>query len=295
MLSGRLHDSFRVTRKKNKPFRVKKFAVSHIRVTNSGATAGQTWFCRRSASLFASDSIRAAVEPKSFWEFVVDGRELIRRLALRWPLLLIGAVLALVVGGVVFAASPASYTAQAGVLVLPPPTEPGDTTPVNPLASLDSGAIQVASTLVYTAGSPAVVDTVANASNGGTSTVLNTTDDPGNDTPFIQITATGSSESNARSAATATITALTTQLRTIQNGVAPSLLMHLSVIVAPTTAAASTSSLIKAGGLAAILVFILALLAIALLDRFLPAFELRSLLRHKPKANAPAPLMASGD
>ena len=224
----------------------------------------------------------------------MDGRELIRRLALRWPLVLVGALLALVVGGVVFAVSPASYTAQAGVLVLPPPTEPGDTTPVNPLAALDNGAIQVASTLVYTASSPTVVDGVANASNGGTSTVLNTTDDPGNDTPFIQITATGSSEADARSAATATITALSTQLRTIQNGVSSSLLMNLSVIVAPTTAAASTASLVKAGGLAAILVFVLALIAIALLDRFLPAFELRSLLRHKPE-RATTPLMASGD
>jgi capsular polysaccharide biosynthesis protein len=229
------------------------------------------------------------------WEFAVDGRELIRRLAVRWPLVLLGAVLALAVGGVVFAVSPASYTAQAGVLVLPPPTEPGDTTPVNPLASLDNGAIQVASTLVYTASSPAVVDTIANAANGGTSTVLNTTDEPGNDTPFIQITATGSSEANARTAATVTMTALTNQLRALQNRVPDSLAMHLSVIVPPTTATASTGSLVKAGGLAAIVVFVLALLGIALLDRFLPDFQLRFLLRPKPKASAPAPLMVSGD
>jgi capsular polysaccharide biosynthesis protein len=227
--------------------------------------------------------------------FVVDGRDLIRRLAVRWPLVLVGAVLALVVGGVVFAVSPASYTAQAGVLVLPPPTEPGDTTQVNPLASLDNGAVQVASTLVYAASSAAVVDTIANASDGGTATLVNTTDEPGNDTPFIQITATGSSEADARTAATATITALTDQLRALQNRVPDSLLMRLSVIVPPTSATASGSALIKAGGLAALLVFVLALVAIALLDRFLPAFDLRSLLRPTSKTSAPDPLMVSGD
>jgi capsular polysaccharide biosynthesis protein len=213
----------------------------------------------------------------------VDGRELLHRLALRWPLVLIGALLALVVGGIVFAAGPASYTAQAGVLVLPPPTEPGDTTPVNPLATLDNGAVQVASTLVYVAGSPSTVDAVANASHGGTSTVLNTTDDPGNDTPFIQITATGATEADARAGATATITALNAQLRAIQTQVPASLLMHLSVIVPPATATASTSGPLKAAGLAAILVFVLALIGIAVLDRFLPRYELRSLLRKSLK------------
>lgn len=225
----------------------------------------------------------------------MDGRELIRRLALRWPLVLLGAVLALAVGGIVFAVSPASYTAQAGVLVLPPPAEPGDTTPVNPLASLDNGAIQVASTLVYTASSPAVTDAIATASDGGTASVLNTTDAPGNDTPFIQITATGSAESNARTAATVTITALTNQLHALQHGVPDALSMHLSVIVPPTVAAASASSMVKAGGLAALVVFVLALLVVALIDRFLPAFTIRSLLRPRQKASAPAPLMVSGD
>lgn len=226
----------------------------------------------------------------------MDGRELLRRLALRWPLLVLGALLALAVGGLVFAVTPASYTAQAGVLVLPPTTDAGDSTPVNPLTSLDNGAIQVASTLVYTASSPATVDAVANASDGGTSAVLNTTDDPGNDTPFIQITATGATENDARAAATATITALNSQLRGMQTQVPSALLMRLSVILTPTTATASASSTLKAGGLAAILVFVLALIAIAVLDRFLPAIDLRALLRRdKPTASAPTPAMASGD
>jgi hypothetical protein len=227
----------------------------------------------------------------------VDGRELLHRLASRWPLVLIGALLAFVVGGVVFAAGPASYTAQAGVLVLPPPTEPGDTTPVNPLASLDNGAVQVASTLVYAASSPATVDAVADGSNGGTSTVVNTTDDPGNDTPFIQITATGATEADARSAAAATIAALGTQLRDIQTNsqVPTSLLMRLSVIVPPVTATASTGGALKAAGLAAILVFVVALIGVALLDRFLPQFELRSLLR-KPLNRPRVPVsVGSGD
>lgn len=201
----------------------------------------------------------------------MDGRELLRRLALRWPLVLLGALLAVVIGGVVLAVTPASYTAQAGVLVLPPPTDPGDTTPVNPLASLDNGAVQVASTLVYTAGSPATVDAIADASNGGTATVLNTSDDPGNDTPFIQITATASSATDARAAATAMIGALGTQLRAMQTQVPASLLMHTAVIVPPVTATASTGSAVKAGGLAAILAFVIALIVIAVLDRFLPA------------------------
>lgn len=201
----------------------------------------------------------------------MDGRELLHRLAVRWPLVVLGALLALVIGGIVFAASPASYTAQAGVLVLPPPTEPGETTPVNPLSSLDSGSIQVASTLVYAASSPATVAAVADASDGGTSSVLNTTDTPGNDTPFIQITATGRTEADARAAATATISALDAQLRAMQSQVPAGLLMHLAVIVAPVGATASTSGLLKAAGLAAILVFVASLLAIALLDRFLPA------------------------
>jgi hypothetical protein len=201
----------------------------------------------------------------------VDGRELLRRLALRWPLVLLGAVLALVVGGVVVVLTPASYTAQAGVLVLPPPTQPGETTPVNPLASLDSGSIQVASTLVYAAGTPAIVDAVSNASDGGTATVLNTTNDPGNDTPFIQITATASAQADAKAAATAMVNALGAQLRAMQPQVPSALLMRLAVIVPPVTATASASGMLKAGGLAAILVFVLALLVIALLDRFLPA------------------------
>ncbi|HEY4022065.1 MAG TPA: hypothetical protein VGM75_25490 [Pseudonocardiaceae bacterium] len=208
----------------------------------------------------------------------MDGRELLHRFAVRWPLVLLGALLALVVGGVVFAAGPASYTAQAGVLVLPPPTEPGATTPVNPLAALDNGSVQVASTLVYAASAPTTVDAVASASNGGTSTVLNTTDAPGNDTPFIQITATGATETDARDAATATIAALNTQLRDIQAQVPATLLMHLSVIVPPATATASTGGPLKAGGLAAILVFVVALIGVALVDRFLPQFEVRSLL-----------------
>ena len=201
----------------------------------------------------------------------MDGRELLRRLALRWPLVVLGALLALVVGGVVFAATPASYTAQAGVLVLPPSTEPGDTTPVNPLSALDNGAIQVASTLVYAASSPGTVAAVADASDGGTSTVLNTTDAPGNDTPFIQITATGRTEADAQAAASATIAALNTQLRGMQGQVPAGLLMRLAVIVPPVGATAGTSSLLKAAGLAAILVFVASLLVIALLDRFLPA------------------------
>lgn len=201
----------------------------------------------------------------------MDGRELLRRLALRWPLVLLGAVLALAVGGVVVAVTPAGHAAQAGVLVLPPPTEPGATTPVNPLASLDNGAIQVASTLVYTAGTPAIVDAVADASNGGTATALNTTDDPANDTPFIQISATAGSETDAKAAATAMVDALNTRLRAMQTQVPATLLMHLAVIVPPVTATASTGGMIKAGGLAAILVFVIALFVIALLDRFLPA------------------------
>ncbi|HJP79047.1 MAG TPA: hypothetical protein VJ914_32545 [Pseudonocardiaceae bacterium] len=201
----------------------------------------------------------------------MDGRELLRRLALRWPLVVLGALLALVVGGVVFAATPASYTAQAAVLVLPPSSEPGDTTPVNPLSALDNGAIQVASTLVYAASSPGAVAAVADASDGGTSTVLNTTDAPGNDTPFIQITATGRTEADAQAAASATIAALNTQLRGMQGQVSAGLLMRLAVIVPPVGASASTSSLLKAAGLAAILVFVASLLVIALLDRFLPA------------------------
>ena len=201
----------------------------------------------------------------------MDGRELLRRLALRWPLVLLGAVLALVVGGVVVVLTPAGHTAQAAVLVLPPPTNPGDTTPVNPLASLDNGSVQVATTLVYAAGTPAVVDAVSDASDGGAATVLNTTDDPGNDTPFIQITATGGSQADAKAAATAMVNALNTQLRVMQPQVPAALLMHLAVIVPPVTATASTGGMLKAGGLAAILVFVIALIVIALLDRFLPA------------------------
>ncbi len=200
----------------------------------------------------------------------MDGRELLRRLALRWPLVLLGALLALVVGGVVVATTPAGYTAQAGVLVLPPPIEPGGADQVNPLASLDNGAIQVASTLVYTAGTPSIVDAIADASNGGAATVLNTTDNPGNDTPFIQITATAGSATDAKAAATAMVNALDTRLRAMQTQVPAALLMHLAVIVPPVTAAASTSGMIKAGGLAALLVFVVALIVIALLDRFLP-------------------------
>jgi hypothetical protein len=58
-----------------------------------------------------------------------------------------------------------------------------------------------------------------------------------------------------------------------------SLLMRLAVIVPPVAATATTSGLLKAGGLAAILVFVLALIAIALLDRFVPQLDLRTLLR----------------
>ena len=228
----------------------------------------------------------------------MDGRELLRRLALRWPLVVLGALLAFVVGGVVLAVTPASYAAQAGVLVLPPPTQPGDTAQVNPLASLDNGAVQVASTLVYAASSPATASTIADASNGGTATLLNTTDAPGNDTPFIQVTASGDSETNARAAATAAIAALNMQLRTIQadSHVPPSLLMRIAVIVPPVTATASTSGLVKAGGLAAILVFLLALIAIAVLDRFLPEFDLRALLTTTPTTiDAKAVSVGSGD
>jgi hypothetical protein len=187
----------------------------------------------------------------------VDGRELLRRLALRWPLVGIGLLLAVVVGGIVFAVTPATYTAQAGVLILPPTTDPGGSgNPVNPLSSLDSGTVQVASTLVYTAGSQDALDTISSASNGGTATVVNTTNDPTNDTPFIQITATGDSAEDAIQAG---------------SNVPRSLLMRLTVIVAPVSATASGSALIKAGGLAAGIVFVLALLVIGLLDRFLPA------------------------
>jgi len=195
-------------------------------------------------------------------------------LALRWPLVGIGLLLAVVVGGIVFAVTPATYTAQAGVLILPPTTDPGGSgNPVNPLSSLDSGTVQVASTLVYTAGSQDALDTISSASNGGTATVVNTTNDPTNDTPFIQITATGDSAEDATQAARAAIGVLNTRLAAIQAGsnVPRSLLMRLTVIVAPVSATASGSALIKAGGLAAGIVFVLALLVIGLLDRFLPA------------------------
>ncbi|HEX3785665.1 MAG TPA: hypothetical protein VHX38_38935 [Pseudonocardiaceae bacterium] len=204
----------------------------------------------------------------------MDGRELVRRLALRWPLVGIGLLLAVIIGGVVFAVTPASYTAQAGVLILPPSTDPGDgTTAVNPLTSLDSGVVEVASTLVYAAGSQQALDTISDASNGGSATVVNTTDDPTNDTPFIQITSTGDSAPEATSAAQAAIGVLGSRLSAIQAGsnVPRSLMMRLTVIVAPVAATASTSGLLKAGGLAAAIVFVLALLVIGLLDRFLPA------------------------
>ncbi len=203
----------------------------------------------------------------------MDGRELLRRLALRWPLVLVGLLLAIIVGGIVFAAAPASYTAQAGVLVLPPRTDPGDGGAlVNPLSALDSGVVQVASTLVFAAGSAQAADVISDASGGGSATVVNTSDDPTNDTPFIQITATGASAADATSAARATIGVLGARLTAIQasSNVPRALLMRLTVLIAPVAATASTGAELKAGGLAAAIVLVLALLLIALLDRFLP-------------------------
>lgn len=201
----------------------------------------------------------------------MDGRDLLRRFAARRYLVLIAVVLAVIIGAAVFVLTPGSYTAQAGVLVVPPSTSPDTSTPSNPLTSLDSGVVQLASTLVYVAQSPQAVAEISARSNGGSATVINTTNDPSNNTPFLQITGSGSSAGSATEAAQAVIDLLNTSLTNMQNSssVPKYLLMRLDVVVSPAVASQSTSGRLKAGGLTGAVVLIVGLVGVALADRYL--------------------------
>jgi hypothetical protein len=211
----------------------------------------------------------------------LDARDLLQRLAVRWPLVLAGFVLSLLIGGAVFAVTPTNYTAAAGVLVVPPSTDAGST-PVNPLTSLDS-VVQVASTLVYTAQTPGAAGQIADASGGGSAAVVNTGSDPTLNTPYIQITGAGNSAADATNAAQAAIKVMSAELSAIQNNSAvPNYLkMRLTTVAQPVSATASGSSRLKAAGLAAGAALVIALVMVSLADRMM--------LSRKPAAPAPRP------
>jgi capsular polysaccharide biosynthesis protein len=211
----------------------------------------------------------------------VDARDLLQRLAVRWPLVLTGFVVSALIGAAVFLVTPTNYTSAAGVLVVPPTTD-GGSTPVNPLSSLDS-VVQVASTLVYTAQTAGAAGQISDASDGGSASAVNTGSDPSLNTPYIQITSTGNSADDATNAAQAAIKVMSTQLANIQNtsGVPTYLKMRLAVMAQPVTATASGSARLKAGGLGAAVAFVIALVMVAVFDRML--------LSRQPKGPPPPP------
>lgn len=206
----------------------------------------------------------------------MDARDLLLRLVARWPLVLGGFLVSLVIGAGIFLVTPASYTATAAALVVPPSTDPGTNTPVNPLTSLDS-VVQVASTLVYAAQSPSAVGQIADASNDGSAQVVNTGSDPTINTPYIQITGSGESAADATNAAQAAIRVMGDQLSTIQNNsdVPTFLKMRLVTVNAPVVSTASGSARLKAAGLAAGIALVVALVAVAVTDRVLLARQRR--------------------